>query len=97
MISTESVLFARSESSSVTAVMAAVLVMVLPPVAGSTVACIVRVAVVVVVTYPTAHTPAAKVPWLTTGVPNSVTPVGKESVNSTPVASSGPELVTVMV
>ena len=73
--------------------------MVVPPVPVLTVASMLRVAVVVVVTIPTVHTPVPvlKLPWLTVGVPLRVTPVGSTSVSSTPVAVSGPLLVSVMV
>ncbi len=91
--------FAAFESSSFTADTDAVFVMVVHPVPTSTVADMLRVAVVVVVTIPTVHTPVPvlNVPWLTAGMPLRVTPVGSISVSSTPVAVSGPLLVSVMV
>ena len=71
-------------------------VMVLAPVVESTVAVIVRVAVVVVATVPTVHTPLVKLPWLTSGNPTSVTPAGRLSVSTTPVAAFGPVLILLM-
>ncbi len=99
VILTEAESFAAFESASFTAVTVAVFVMVLPPVPVSTVADMLRVAVVVVLTVPTVHTPVTVLyaPWLAVGVPVRVTPVGRISVSTTPVAVSGPPLVSVMV
>ena len=94
----ESPSLVSSESSSVTAVISALLVIGVAPNPASTVASIVRVTVALAVIVPIAHTPVPEVYVpLTVDALTNVTPDGNRSVSTTPVASSGPALNTSIV